>query len=520
MTTQTVVVLDQLRCIHEHDGSGHSEPYVWPTLLWIDDATLATAELVGVSAPDHTSARVVVEHDMQAGDAADLPDPIRVLNAAIGDGFRAAVLVVLLWEMDDSPADAVTAGFDAFVSALRAAVADHLVALDESDSERDKALAEVEKAVHGAVESAITSKLSLWDKLTTDFDDDVGFDTATVRTLPDTGTATALSLAFGQQPGGQLLFYRDASRDGTGNIGGPAVIGQSGWQDFRFLFGGGDGIIYAVDQDGRLLFNRDTTRNGTGDVGAPSVIGQSGWQDYRFLFGGGDGIIYAVDQDGRLLFYRDQNQDGTGDIGAPTGVIGQSGWADYRFLFGGGDGIIYAVDQDGRLLFYRDQNQDGTGDIGAPTGVIGLNGWADYRFLFDGGDGVIYAVDQLVPSASRYELDAHLVAHPPGQIDVSPSHLDFGPVRDGNSAVRRVLIENVGIEPVPLKVLDSTSTAFSWEALQTTLFTNDGIEIPIEFGPFKVGTFHDALIVISDAQGSPHTIAISGSGIKGGPPPP
>jgi hypothetical protein len=50
MTTQTVVVLDRLRCVHEHDGSGHSEPYLWPTLLWVDDATPATPDRVGVVA--------------------------------------------------------------------------------------------------------------------------------------------------------------------------------------------------------------------------------------------------------------------------------------------------------------------------------------------------------------------------------------------------------------------------------------------------------------------------------------
>jgi hypothetical protein len=138
----------------------------------------------------------------------------------------------------------------------------------------------------------------------------------------------------------------------------------------------------------------------------------------------------------------------------------------------------------------------------------------DYRFLFDGGDGVIYAVDQLVASASRYELDAQLAVDPPGQIDVEPGHLGFGTVMDGKSTVRRVRITNVGVEPVALSVLDGTSMAFSWEALQTTLFTNDGIEIPIEFAPFKVGDFHDTLTVVSDAEGSPHTVALSGSGIK------
>jgi hypothetical protein len=49
-----------------------------------------------------------------------------------------------------------------------------------------------------------------------------------------------------------------------------------------------------VDGGGRLLFYRDHTRDGTGDVSNPSVIGLGGWQVMRHLFSGGDGIIYAV----------------------------------------------------------------------------------------------------------------------------------------------------------------------------------------------------------------------------------
>ncbi len=36
------------------------------------------------------------------------------------------------------------------------------------------------------------------------------------------------------------------------------------------------------------------TRDGTGDVNTPSVIGLGGWQAMKHLFHGGDGIIYAV----------------------------------------------------------------------------------------------------------------------------------------------------------------------------------------------------------------------------------
>ena len=141
---------------------------------------------------------------------------------------------------------------------------------------------------------------------------------------------------------GQLLFYRDYTRDGTGDVHTPGVIGLGGWQQFLRLFGGGDGILYAVDSAGRLLFYRDWRRDGTGDVSSPSVIGQGGWQQFLHLFSGGDGILYAVDGDGRLLFYRDHNRDGTGDVANPS-VIGLGGWQVMKFLFDGGNGILYAV---------------------------------------------------------------------------------------------------------------------------------------------------------------------------------
>jgi pimeloyl-ACP methyl ester carboxylesterase len=191
---------------------------------------------------------------------------------------------------------------------------------------------------------------------------------------------------------GQLLFYRDTTRDGLGDLHSPSVIGQGGWQAMKFVLSGGDGILYAVDQQGRLLFYRDSARNGAGDVHSPSVIGGGGWQDMRHLFAGDPGVLYAVDQQGRLLFYRDTTRNGTGDVHSPS-VIGSGGWQNMRHLTYGGDGIIYAIDAQGRLLFYRDTTRDGTGDVHSPQ-VIGTGGWQNMRHLVAGGPGVLYAVDQ------------------------------------------------------------------------------------------------------------------------------
>jgi hypothetical protein len=60
------------------------------------------------------------------------------------------------------------------------------------------------------------------------------------------------------------------------------------------LFGGDDGIRYAVNPQGHLLLFRNSQQNGTGDVANASVIGHGGWQRFGFLFGGGDEILCAA----------------------------------------------------------------------------------------------------------------------------------------------------------------------------------------------------------------------------------
>jgi hypothetical protein len=175
-------------------------------------------------------------------------------------------------------------------------------------------------------------------------------------------------IVYGVDHAGRLRFHRDPMQDGTPEATNPSIIGQGGWLQFKFLFSGGNGIIYAVNPEGKLLFFRDKTQNGTGDVANPTIIGQGGWLQFKFLFSGGNGIIYAVNPEGKLLFFRDQVQNGTGDVANPT-IIGQGGWQNFEFLFGGGKGILNAVDVEGRLLISRDETQDGTGNVPNPSVV-------------------------------------------------------------------------------------------------------------------------------------------------------
>lgn len=167
MATDAIIVLERLRCIRESDGTGHSEPYIWPVLLWIDDNTLATPALVGVTAPALGNARVVIKNDMRAGQAADIPPSVGVLRVRFEDTLtiRRLILAIALWEEDETPEAAMRAGFQAFSSELRAAVADNLFALSQaSDEEQDAIIATIKTRVKDRVKSAIENGLTGWQK--------------------------------------------------------------------------------------------------------------------------------------------------------------------------------------------------------------------------------------------------------------------------------------------------------------------------------------------------------------------
>ena len=136
MATDAIVVLQTLQCITLSDSGGRA-PYIWPVLLWIDDNTLKTPDLVGMTAG---LCGVVIANGMRAGDTTDIPYPVSTLAVRFEDhlSVRRLILVVALWEKHDTPDPAMFAGCGAFSSELRAAVADNLFALNDN-SQRDQA---------------------------------------------------------------------------------------------------------------------------------------------------------------------------------------------------------------------------------------------------------------------------------------------------------------------------------------------------------------------------------------------
>ena len=387
MTQVVTFTLDEITCLLEEDNP--STPYLWTAFVWISE----TPASVGVLTPSEINDRVVLRSNLQPGESAPIPASVGVATQSFDDLTKAAFIqVALLWQKHGTPGSVVQAGFNAFGKHLKSAIIANLDGLESNPQARQQAISNIQAAVYEAIYQAIHGSLSDAEKTEIELgiltlDAQIGSGEQPIMDLQ----SQPFTIYLGEPYDGRLLFFLYGNENGTGSVSASSVIGDSGWNAFKFLFSGGNGIIYAVDPEGDLLFYRDYNQDGTGNVADPSVIGHGGWADFKFLFSGGNGIIYAVDGGGDLLFYRDHNQDGTGNVAHPS-VIGHGGWADFKFVFSGGNGIIYAVNHRGELLFYRDHNQDGTGNVADPS-IIGT-GFGVYKFLFSGGGkGIIYAAE-------------------------------------------------------------------------------------------------------------------------------
>jgi hypothetical protein len=148
-----------------------------------------------------------------------------------------------------------------------------------------------------------------------------------------------------QRSPGRLLWYlHDGRHDGAQSWSGPKVVGTSDWHQFKFVFSGGEGIIYTVNPKGQLLWYRhDGRHDGAQSWSGPKVVGTSDWHQFKFVFSDGEGTIYAVNPKGQLLWYRhDGRLDGSQSWSGPK-VVGTSDWHQFKFVFSDGEGIVYAV---------------------------------------------------------------------------------------------------------------------------------------------------------------------------------
>jgi archaellum component FlaC len=170
MAIDVIVSLEQLRGITLPDIERRTEPYIWPVLLKIDDSTLAGEERddrVDILVPALGNARIVIKDSMRAGETAAIPASVGIRRARFEDGlhFRQLILIVGLFEMDETPSSAVKAGFRAFFSELGKQISIELFALNDANEEQTKVIMEdITKRVDSRVRSAIEDDLTAWEK--------------------------------------------------------------------------------------------------------------------------------------------------------------------------------------------------------------------------------------------------------------------------------------------------------------------------------------------------------------------
>jgi hypothetical protein len=138
---------------------------------------------------------------------------------------------------------------------------------------------------------------------------------------------------------GNLVWYKYADElNGNQEVIGNKVIARFGWDQYKFVFSGGRGIIYAVNNDGNLYwYNHLGVNTGAAEWKRRGriIIGTGGWNQYKFMFSGGNGIIYAVSYDGNLYWYNyKEYKTGENTITIESRrQIGTGGWSDFLYIF-------------------------------------------------------------------------------------------------------------------------------------------------------------------------------------------
>ncbi|HEX2112478.1 MAG TPA: hypothetical protein VHF67_13105 [Gaiellaceae bacterium] len=187
MALEVTLVLHELHCVKESEEG--SEPYIWPVLLWVDDTTIHNQgdDVLGVRGPVLGDARVVLKARMSGGETAPIPFPLGTLGVRLLEAsmFSYVLLVVALFDRDETPQAAMWAGCKAFASELRTAIAQRLPYLKAAiaqgdDAELQRLIEEIKIQVKAATNSATWNELTGWQKTrvvlgTLNLDDYVGF---------------------------------------------------------------------------------------------------------------------------------------------------------------------------------------------------------------------------------------------------------------------------------------------------------------------------------------------------------
>lgn len=209
------------------------------------------------------------------------------------------------------------------------------------------------------------------------------------------GITTAGNLLWYRHDGSS----NDLGIDVAGSWLGPSTVG-TGWQNFKQVFVGDGNVIYGISYDGSLKWYRhDGFNNGLGLTKDGSLAPKAwaddsgktvgrGWANFKHVFSGGKGVIYAVSELGELIWYRhngSRNGMSLEDAGSWVGPIKVgTEWDNFKHIFSEGDGIIYAITPDGILKWYKHIGFENGEPIWEGPVEVG-NGWNNFSKVFSSG---------------------------------------------------------------------------------------------------------------------------------------
>jgi hypothetical protein len=100
-------------------------------------------------------------------------------------------------------------------------------------------------------------------------------------------------------------------------------------------------------------------------------------------------------------------------------------------------------------------------------------------------------------------------------LSVSSSSLSFGSVNTGNSSTQNLTITNTGNSNVTVSQVSASGTGFSLSGAATpvTLSPSQNMTVGVQFGPTVAGGVSGSVSIVSNASGSPASVALSGTGV-------
>jgi hypothetical protein len=207
----------------------------------------------------------------------------------------------------------------------------------------------------------------------------------TFKPLPEGTPPKAAGILYAIQARYLYAYVHDADlkfRVQRKQIGG-------GWgNQFRFVFAGDPGVIYAVTTGGELLaYVHDENFNW---VVTAKHVGSSWGSQFRHIFAGGGGVIYGVTTGSELVYYRHDKNWKFVEYGKK---IGSGFGPEYARIVSGGDGRIYAIHKNGTPYYYK---HDASLKWTDQRRVIG-SGWNmdnHFKHLLSPGAGVVYLTDK------------------------------------------------------------------------------------------------------------------------------